>query len=158
MCSSKYLEYLVDGSDNPREGDPNIFGVTEIINPEQLATEQLASPLNYTNSLQVLSFASDRVCMAIVQVHKGGLLIGREIADVSQHLLEGVDHQICAIYHDNCLIAPTPQIVIIEGDGVLLAASINSVEAIIRESCPKEARTRRTMVAGSGNIGYRFAR
>ena len=96
--------------------------------------------------------------MVIVQARKGGLLIGREIADINQHLLEGADCQICAIYRNNRLIVPTPQTVIIEGDEVLFAADINSVEAIMRELRPKEARTRRIMIAGGGNIGYRLAK
>lgn len=156
--SSEYLEYPVDGSDNPEEGSLNIFGITETISPEQLVTEQLVGLLNYTSSLQVLSFANDKVRMVIVQARKGGLLIGREIADINQHLLEGVDCQICAIYRNNRLIVPTPQTVIIEGDEVLFAADINSVEAIMRELRPKEARTRRIMIAGGGNIGYRLAK
>ena len=156
--SSEYLEYPVDGSDNPEEGSLNIFGITETISPEQLVTEQLVGLLNYTSSLQVLSFANDKVRMVIVQSRKGGLLIGREIADINQHLLEGVDCQICAIYRNNRLIVPTPQTVIIEGDEVLFAADINSVEAIMRELRPKEARTRRIMIAGGGNIGYRLAK
>ena len=156
--SSEYLEYPVAGSDNPEEGSLNIFGITETISPEQLVTEQLVGLLNYTSSLQVLSFANDKVRMVIVQARKGGLLIGREIADINQHLLEGVDCQICAIYRNNRLIVPTPQTVIIEGDEVLFAADINSVEAIMRELRPKEARTRRIMIAGGGNIGYRLAK
>lgn len=156
--SSEYLEYPVDGSDKPEEGSLNIFGITETISPEQLVTEQLVGLLNYTSSLQVLSFANDKVRMVIVQARKGGLLIGREIADINQHLLEGADCQICAIYRNNRLIVPTPQTVIIEGDEVLFAADINSVEAIMRELRPKEARTRRIMIAGGGNIGYRLAK
>ncbi|MGN6857202.1 TrkA C-terminal domain-containing protein, partial [Neisseria sp. P0022.S002] len=128
------------------------------ISPEQLFTEQLVGLLNYTSSLQVLSFANDKVRMVIVQARKCGLLIGREIADINQHLLEGVDCQICAIYRNNHLIVPTPQTVIIEGDEVLFAADINSVEAIRRELRQKEARTRRIMIAGGGNIGYRLAK
>lgn len=156
--SSEYLEYPVAGSDKPEEGSLNIFGITETISPEQLVTEQLVGLLNYTSSLQVLSFANDKVRMVIVQARKGGLLIGREIADINQHLLEGADCQICAIYRNNRLIVPTPQTVIIEGDEVLFAADINSVEAIMRELRPKEARTRRIMIAGGGNIGYRLAK
>ena len=114
MRSSEYLEYPVAGSDNPEEGSLNIFGITETISPEQLVTEQLVGLLNYTSSLQVLSFANDKVRMVIVQARKGGLLIGREIADINQHLLEGVDCQICAIYRNNRLIVPTPQTVIMK--------------------------------------------
>ena len=156
--SSEYLEYPVAGSDKPEEGSLNIFGITETISPEQLVTEQLVGLLSYTSALQVLSFANDQVRMVIVQARKGGLLISREIADINQHLPEGADCQICAIYRNNRLIGPTPQTVIIEGDEVLFTADISSVNIIMRELRPKEARTRRIMIAGGGNIGYRLAK
>ena len=156
--SSEYLEYPVAGSDKPEEGSLNIFGITETISPEQLVTEQLVGLLSYTSALQVLSFANDQVRMVIVQARKGGLLIDREIADINQHLPEGADCQICAIYRNNRLIVPTPQTVIIEGDEVLFTADISSVNIIMRELRPKEARTRRIMIAGGGNIGYRLAK
>ena len=51
-----------------------------------------------------------------------------------------------------------PQTVIIEGDEILFAAATDSVNTIMRELRPKEARTRRIMIAGGGNIGYRLAK
>ena len=139
-------------------GSLTVFDITETISPEQLVTEQLVGLLSYTSALQVLRFADDKVRMIIVQARKGGLLVNREIADINQHLPEGVDCQICAIYRNNRLIVPTPQTVIIEGDEVLFAADTNSVNTIMRELRPKEARTRRIMIAGGGNIGYRLAK
>lgn len=156
--SSEYLEYPVDGSDNPEEGSLNIFGITETISPEQLVTEQLVGLLNYTSSLQVLSFANDKVRMVIVQARKGGLLIGREIADINQHLLEGVDCQICAIYRNNKLIMPTPQTVIQQGDEVFVAAATSQVAEVLRELRPQQQPTRRVMIAGGGQIGFRLSR
>ena len=156
--SSEYLEYPVDGSDKPEEGSLNIFGITETISPEQLVTEQLVGLLNYTSSLQVLSFANDKVRMVIVQARKGGLLIGREIADINQHLLEGADCQICAIYRNNKLIMPTPQTVIQQGDEVFVAAATSQVAEVLRELRPQQQPTRRVMIAGGGQIGFRLSR
>ncbi len=156
--SSEYLEYPVDGSDNPEEGSLNIFGITETISPEQLVTEQLVGLLSYTSALQVLSFANDQVRMVIVQARKGGLLIGREITDINQHLPEGVDCQICAIYRNNKLIMPTPQTVIQQGDEVFVAAATSQVAEVLRELRPQQQPTRRVMIAGGGQIGFRLSR
>jgi len=152
--SSEYLEYPYPENGDTENGSLTVFDITETISPEQLVTEQLVGLLSYTSALQVLRFADDKVRMIIVQARKGGLLVNREIADINQHLPEGVDCQICAIYRNNRLIVPTPQTVIIEGDEVLFAADTNSVNTIMRELRPKEARTRRIMIAGGGNIGY----
>ena len=156
--SSEYLEYPYPENDDTENGSLTVFDITETISPEQLVTEQLVGLLSYTSALQVLRFADDKVRMIIVQARKGGLLVNREIAEINQHLPEDVDCQICAIYRNNRLIVPTPQTVIIEGDEVLFAADISSVNIIMRELRPKEARTRRIMIAGGGNIGYRLAK
>ena len=156
--SSEYLEYPVAGSDKPEEGSLNIFGITETISPEQLVTEQLVGLLSYTSALQVLSFANDQVRMVIVQARKGGLLISREIADINQHLPEGADCQICAIYRNNKLIMPTPQTVIQQGDEVFVAAATSQVAEVLRELRPQQQPTRRVMIAGGGQIGFRLSR
>ena len=157
---SDYLEFTGPDAeeDNDGRGTLDLFGVSESICPEQLVTERLADLLCHPSALQVLTFAEDKVRMLVVRAQSGGRLLGQPIHTIHEHLPEGTDCQICAIYRNNRLIVPTPQTVIIEGDEVLFAADINSVEAIMRELRPKEARTRRIMIAGGGNIGYRLAK
>ncbi|STZ83180.1 potassium transporter peripheral membrane protein [Neisseria gonorrhoeae] len=89
---------------------------------------------------------------------RGGLLVGRSIADIAQDLPDGADCQICAVYRNNRLIVPAPQTVIIEGDEILFAAAAENIGAVIPELRPKETSTRRIMIAGGGNIGYRLAK
>ncbi|MCF7529283.1 Trk system potassium transporter TrkA [Neisseria lisongii] len=155
--SSEYLEYLLPDREEA-DNTLSIFNLTETISPEQLVTEQLAGLLSYTSALQVLSFADDRVRMIIVQARQGGLLVNQEISHIIRHLPEDADCQICAIYRNNRLIVPSPQTVIIEGDEVCFVASTADVPIIMRELRPKEQRTRRIMIAGGGNIGYRLAK
>ncbi|HEZ4127765.1 TPA: Trk system potassium transporter TrkA, partial [Neisseria meningitidis] len=156
--SSEYLEYLSPKLENNENGSLSIFGITETISPEQLVTEQLAGLIDCPGALQVLRFADDRVRMVIIQARRGGLLVGRSIADIAQDLPDGADCQICAVYRNNRLIVPAPQTVIIEGDEILFAAAAENIGAVIPELRPKETSTRRIMIAGGGNIGYRLAK
>nr|WP_228068211.1 Trk system potassium transporter TrkA [Neisseria sp. 19428wB4_WF04] len=152
--STDYLDYQTEETLNSLD----IFSITESISPEELVTERLTGLLSYTSALQVLRFAGDKARMVVVQARKGGLLVDKEIAQINQHLPEGVDCQICAIYRNNRLIVPSAQTVIIEGDEVFFVAGTENVKIMMRELRPNEQRNRRIMIAGGGNIGYRLAK
>ncbi|MCP2040425.1 trk system potassium uptake protein TrkA [Neisseria sp. HSC-16F19] len=154
--SRDYVEYATGDADIPTSLD--LFDITEAISPEQLVTEQVVSLLRHTSALQVLSFADDKVRMAVVRAQKGGLLVGKPISDINAHLPEGVDCQISAIYRNNRLIVPHAATVLIEGDEVFFLADSAHIRTIMREIRPREQRTRRVMIAGGGHIGYRVAR
>lgn len=151
-----YLEY--DTGDEEQPGVWSAFNVTETISPEQLVTERLAALLSYTSALQVLRFAEDKARMVILRAQSGGLLINKPIAEINSHLPDDVDCQICAIYRNDRLIVPSAQTVIIEGDEVCFLADSRHVKTIMRELRPSEQNTRRVMIAGGGNIGYRLAK
>ena len=153
---SDYLEYSTQNENIPTSLD--VFSVTESICPEQLVTERLMGLLNYTSALQVLRFADDKARMVVVQAHKGGLLVNKEISQINQHLPDGVDCQICAIYRNNRLIVPSAETIVIEGDEVFVLADSRYVATIMRELRPFEQRTRRVLIACGGNIGYRLAK
>lgn len=160
--STDYLEYQTENPITDKDKEQNnslaCFDITESISPEQLVTERLIGLINYTSALQVLRFADDKARMVIVQAHKSGLLVGKEISQINLHLPEGADCQICAIYRNNHLIVPSAQTVIIEGDEVFFVAASENVAVIMRELRPKEQQNRRIMIAGGGNIGYRLAK
>ena len=128
--SVDYLEYQPD--EEECGSSLKVFDVTESISPEQLVTERLAGLINYTSTLQVLRFADDKAKMVIVQAHKGGLLVNKEIAEINRHLPDDVDCQICAIYRNNRFIVPSAQTVIIEGDEVCFVAAAANVKTIMR--------------------------
>ena len=152
---SDYLEF--DGG-RVSQSVLEAFAVTDSINPEQLVTERLAALLGYTSALQVLRFADDKARMVVVQAHKGGFLVNRPIDHVTDHLPDGADCQICAIYRNNRLIVPQADTVIIEGDEICFLADSRYTKTVLRELRPPEQRTRRVMIAGGGNIGYRLAK
>lgn len=153
---SEYLEYPTSHADYPTS--LGVFDITESICPEQLVTEQIIGLLKHTSALQVLRFADDKVRMVVVRTQKGGLLVGKPIAEINAHLPDGVDCQISAIYRNNRLIVPTASTILIEGDEVFFLAASKHVQIVMREMRPNEQRTRRVMIAGGGNIGYRVAK
>lgn len=154
--SVDYLEYQPD--EEECGSSLKVFDVTESISPASRSVTSCSGLINYTSTLQVLRFADDKAKMVIVQAHKGGLLVNKEIAEINRHLPDNVDCQICAIYRNNRFIVPSAQTVIIEGDEVCFVAAAANVKTIMRELRPLEQRTRRVMIAGGGNIGYRLAK
>ena len=161
--SSDYTEYLwhQDADALPDANGPSailsLFGVQEAIRPEQLVTEQLYQLLHYPGALQVLNFAGGQVQMAVVRTSRGGLLVGKAIANINHDLPEGVDCQICAVYRNDQLIIPSAQTVLIEGDEVFCIAAQQHMPLIIRELRPVAQPIKRVMLAGGGNIGFRLA-
>ena len=157
---SDYLEFTGPDAeeDNDGRGTLDLFGVSESICPEQLVTERLADLLCHPSALQVLTFAEDKVRMLVVRAQSGGRLLGQPIHTIHEHLPEGTDCQICAIYRNNKLIMPTPQTVIQQGDEVFVAAATSQVAEVLRELRPQQQPTRRVMIAGGGQIGFRLSR
>lgn len=154
--SSEYVEFKPDNDEI--SSTLSLFEITDSISPEQLVTERLAGLLSYTSALQVLRFAEDKARMVVVQAHKGGLLVNKEISQINKHLPDGVDCQISAIYRNNHLIVPNAKTVIVEGDEVFFMAASGNIKTIMRELRPVEQTTRKVMIAGGGNIGYRLAK
>lgn len=151
-----YLEFNQD--DEQARSALQALGVTDSIHPEQLVTERLAGLLSYSSALQVLRFADDKARMVILEAHRGGLLLGKPIAEINEHLPDGVDCQICVIYRNHRMIVPSAETVIVEGDEVCFLADSRYVKTIMRELRPFENRTKRVMIAGGGNVGYRLAK
>ncbi|EGY52748.1 Trk system potassium transporter TrkA [Neisseria shayeganii] len=156
--ASEYLEYRGEQAEEDSPSALEVFEVTESICPEQLVTERLIGLLNHPSALQVLKFADDKVRMLVLRAQKGGLLLDKPIHAIHEHLPADVDCQICAIYRNNKLIVPTAQTVILQGDEVFVAAATEHVPAVLRELRPLQQPTRRVMIAGGGNIGYRLAK
>lgn len=153
--ASEYLEFQRPESDDVPLA---AFNVTESICPEQLVTERLVNLLNHPSALQVLSFAQDKVRLLVVRAQTGGLLLDKPIERIHEHLPPQIDCQICAIYRNNKLIVPNAQTVILQGDEVFIAAATEHIAEVLRELRPKQKATRRVMIAGGGNIGYRLAK
>ena len=133
------------------------FAVTHAICPEQEITDYITRLVEFPEALQVLEFADGQVTLICVRAYEGGLLVGKPIKAMRDHLPAGVEARIAAIFRDQKPVDPNGNTVIENGDEVFLLADSTYIRPIMRELRRMLTPVRRVMIAGGGNIGSRVA-
>ena len=146
-----------DFIDYPELLDENNFAVDFSICPEQEVTDALVKLVRFPEALQVLEFADGRVALVAVRAFAGGPLVGHPLRELRQHL-PGLDARVAAIYRAHQSIVPEGDTVIEDGDEVFCLAAAEHIRDVMRELRRGEKPVRNIMIAGGGNIGYRFAK
>jgi len=127
------------------------------ISPEQLVTEYIARLLSYPGALQVVDFADGRVQLVGVRARRDGLLVGRELRTLREHLPD-TDTRVAAIYRNDRMVPPAGDSVIEENDEIFFVAASDDLRRVMAELRRSEDPVRRLVIAGGGNIGFRLAR
>ncbi len=135
----------------------DMFSVSHAICPEQEVTDYIARLVAFPEALQVLEFAKGSVTLVCVRAYVGGLLVGKTISTMKDHLPVGVEARIAAIFRDLQPVDPRGDTVIEADDEVFLLAATNFIRPILRELRRMLEPVRRVMIAGGGNIGARVA-
>ncbi|HNO64698.1 MAG TPA: Trk system potassium transporter TrkA, partial [Thauera aminoaromatica] len=133
------------------------FAVTHAICPEQEITDYIARLIEFPEALQVLHFAEGRVTLVCVRAYEGGLLVGKPIRAMREHLPQGVDARIAAIFRELQPVDPDGNTTIEAGDEVFVLAASEHIRPVMRELRRMLKPVRRVMIAGGGNIGARVA-
>jgi trk system potassium uptake protein TrkA len=107
--------------------------------------------------LQVLEFAAGKVTLVGVRAYQGGLLVGKPIRAMREHLPPGVAARIAAIFREHQPVDPDGDTVIEPGDEVFLLAASVHIRLVLKELRRMLEPVRRVMIAGGGNIGARVA-
>jgi len=136
---------------------PENFAVDYALCPEQEITDYIARLIEFPSALQVLDFADGRVALICVRAFSGGLLVGKQIREMREHLPREVDARIAAIYRRDRPVTPTGETVIEDGDEVFVLAADEHIRRVMRELRRLAQPVRRVMIAGGGNIGLRVA-
>ena len=134
-----------------------MFSVSHAICPEQDVTEYIERLVEFPEALQVLEFADGKVTLVCVRAYEGGLLVGKDIRSMRQHLPQDVDARIVAIFRELRAVDPTGKTVIEAGDEVFLLAATRHIRVVLRELRRTQKPVKRIMIAGGGNIGARVA-
>jgi trk/ktr system potassium uptake protein len=135
----------------------NALAVDVWISPEQLVTEYIARLLSYPGALQVVDFADGRVQLVGVRTRRDGLLVGRELKALREHLPD-TETRVAAIYRNERLVPPAGDTVIEENDEIFFVAASDDLRRVMAELRRSEDPVRRLVIAGGGNIGLRLAR
>jgi len=133
------------------------FAVDFAICPEQDITDYICKLIQFPEALQVLEFANGVVTLVGVRAYQGGLLVGKPIRAMREHLPPGVDARIAAIFREHQPIDPDGQTIIEPGDEVFLLAATVHIRTVLKELRRMLEPVRRVMIAGGGNIGSRVA-
>jgi len=127
------------------------------ISPEQLVTDYIARLLSFPGALQVLDFADGRVQLVGVRARRDGLLVGKALRTLREHLPD-TDARVAAIYRDERLVPPDGDVVIREDDEIFFVAATDDLRKVLAELRRNEDPVRRLVIAGGGNIGFRLAK
>lgn len=146
-------EYLVF----PQLFKEGAFPVDVLISPDQAVTDYIQRLIEYPGALQVLDFAHGKVRLVAVRVHYGGLLVGRELRELRDHM-PGVKTRVVAIFRRDKPLIPEGSTVIELDDEVFFIAAKKDIRAIMGELRRLDQPFKRIMIAGGGNIGKRLAK
>jgi trk system potassium uptake protein TrkA len=133
------------------------FAVDYAICPEQDITDYIAKLIEFPEALQVLEFADGKVTLVGVRAYQGGLLVGKAIRAMREHLPAGVDARIAAIFREHQPVDPDGNTVVESGDEVFVLAASAHIRPVLQELRRMLEPVRRVMIAGGGNIGARVA-
>ena len=133
------------------------FAVSHAICPEQDITDYIGRLITFPEALQVLEFAGGRVTLVCVRAYQGGLLVDKPIRTMRDHLPQGIDARIAAIFREHHPVEPDGDTPIRDGDEVFVLAATEHMRLVMRELRRMLEPVRRIMIAGGGNIGARVA-
>lgn len=126
------------------------------ISPEQLVCEYIEQLILYPGALQVLEFADGRVRLVGARADRDGLLVGKQISTLKEHI-PNTEGRIAAVYRDGKALLPDGDTVIEENDEVFFIAARQDIRVFMSEMRKLEDPVRRVVIAGGGNIGVRLA-
>ena len=149
-----------EGYTRPRVAE-RLFGsqnlpVDSVITPEFLVTEHLQRLIDQPGALQVLDFADGEVQLIGVRATAGAPMVDEEVQALRQHI-PNVDVRVAAIYRQSEAIIPSGNTRILEGDEVFFLSARKRIRQVMSELALQEKSYRKIIIAGGGNIGYRFA-
>src|SRR6185369_11810936 len=133
------------------------LSVDVFISPEQLVTEYVERLIKHPGALQVLDFADGKVRLVGLRAKKDGLLVGRALRELREHLPKS-DARVVAIYRAGRSIVPRGDTVIEVGDEVFFLAASADILRVMTELRKAESPVKRVVIAGGGNIGFRLAK
>ncbi|KTD45668.1 Trk system potassium uptake protein TrkA [Legionella rubrilucens] len=126
------------------------------ISPEKLVTEHIENLIDYPGATQVLDFADGRLLLITIKPKPGGVMVGKTIQQLYQHL-ELIDVRVVAIFRDKETLMPEENCEIKIGDDVLFIAPPQAIQQVLIALGRYTHPNRRIIIAGGGHIGTKLA-
>jgi len=133
------------------------FCVDFSICPEQILTEYIVKLIEFPEALQVLEFSGGKASLVAVRAFEGGPLVGNPLSFLRTHMPQ-VETRVAAIFRKDRPIIPEGSTVIEDGDEIFFIAATNNIRSVLSEMRRMDKPSKRVMIVGGGNIGYRLAK
>ena len=133
------------------------FCVDFSICPEQILTEYIVKLIEFPEALQVLEFSGGKASLVAVRAFEGGPLVGNPLSFLRTHMPQ-VETRVAAIFRKDRPIIPEGSTVIEDGDEIFFIAATNNIRSVLSEMRRMDKPSKRIMIVGGGNIGYRLAK
>ncbi|MDY6970937.1 MAG: Trk system potassium transporter TrkA [Thermodesulfobacteriota bacterium] len=127
-----------------------LLGVDHIINPESVMVENILGLMQVPGASEVIDFAEGRVKLIGFTIHKGSMLMGRQLLSLKE--LEGIT-LIGAIVRGDQVLIPHGRDTIEADDLVYVVARNDELDQIVRLFNIKEETLRRIIIVGGGQTG-----
>src|SRR5699024_7711332 len=127
------------------------------ISPEKLVTDYIRRLIDYPGALEVVDFAGGRIRVVGVKAYYGGLLVGRELRALDDHL-PGIDTRVLAIYRRGKPMRPEGTTLIEAEDEIFFVAARRNTRKVMGELQRVSKSAKKIMIAGGGHIGARLAK
>lgn len=136
---------------------PEAIPIDHLIAPEQLVIDNIFRLIEYPGALQVVSFANNKVSLAVVKAYYGGPLIGNPLSVMREHMPH-IESRVAAIFRQDRPIRPQGTTIIEAGDEVFFITANQHIRAVMSEMQRLEKPYKRIMLVGGGNIGFGLAK
>lgn len=116
------------------EGDElladNGFAVDGVICPEESVMRYILQLIDYPEALQVLEFASGRVCLIAVRAATGGALVGHTIGEFKERF-PAAEMRVVALYRQDREIEAIKSTRVLPDDEVFVLAASDKIQYVL---------------------------
>ncbi len=131
------------------------FGLSLVINPEQLAAREIARLLKYPGFLKREAFAKAHVEIVELKVEKNSHLRNVQLKDLQKVVRSSV--LVCAVVRSGKSIAPDGSFVIKEDDRLFVTGEPEELRSMLRYLGMINYPVKHALITGGGRISYYLA-
>lgn len=132
------------------------LGLSMIINPEQIAANEIARIIQFPSDIKVDTFTRGRIELFSVQVTKGSFLEHATVRSIRTKLNCNV--LVCLVSRDDDAFIPNIDTEFLEGDNLVLSALPTEINNFFLRSKIQPQKVKSVMIVGGGTTGYYLAK
>ena len=132
------------------------LGLSMIINPEQIAANEIARIIQFPSDIKVDTFTRGRIELFSVQVTKGSFLEHATVRSIRMKLNCNV--LVCLVSRDDDAFIPNIDTEFLEGDNLVLSALPTEINNFFLRSKIQPQKVKSVMIVGGGTTGYYLAK